>query len=329
MTSFGYNLLGFGGGEAPASLLYDFVVMAGIKLEGTLDDGASWDGLITNPLSDGRELVVGDGVILALGNNSAYSRSTDGGGTWGDIIDSGDTINFNGGAFGNGVFVLGGTASIGGASAIKRSTDNGIDFGSLITQPFGTLTAINSIAFGNNVFIAVSSGGKIARSTDDGETWGSLITDPFGSSNIDTIAFGNNTFVACATGGKIARSTDDGVSWGSLITNPFNINTNATIGGVAFGNNVFVAVSGDPFESDVNAQIIRSTDNGATWGSLITNPFGFTTIEGAGVAFGNGAFVAAARSGKIARSTDDGVTWGSLISNGLGTSNTTGLVFVG
>src|SRR5208282_982254 len=165
------------------------------------------------------------------------------------------------------------------------------------STPFGSAN-IYSIAFGNGVFVAGSTGGTIARSTDNGVTWGSLITNPFGSAGIYSIAFGNGVFVACGTGGTIAWSTDNGVTWGSLITNPFG---SASIHSIAFGNGVFVA-------GGTGGTIARSTDNGVTWGSLITNPFGSDYISS--IAFGNGVFVACTNGGQVARSLDLGLTWG-------------------
>src|SRR5208282_3675881 len=195
-------------------------------------------------------------------------------------------------AFGNGVFV-----AVSFSGTIARSTDNGVTWGSLITNPFGG-AYIYSIAFGNGVFVACGTGGTIARSTDNGVTWGSLITNPFGSAGIVSIAFGNGVFVACGTGGTIAWSTDNGVTWGSLITNPFG---SASIHSIAFGNGVFVA-------GGTGGTIARSTDNGVTWGSLITNPFGSDYISS--IAFGNGVFVACTNGGQVARSLDLGLTWG-------------------
>jgi hypothetical protein len=89
---------------------------------------------------------------------------------------------------------------------------------------------------------------------------------------------------------------------------PFGVNA---IFAIAYGNGVFVAVTGD-------GTIARSTDGGVTWGSLIANPFGVSAIYA--IAYGNGVFVAATTDDKIARSTDGGVTWGSLIANPFGGS---------
>jgi photosystem II stability/assembly factor-like uncharacterized protein len=66
--------------------------------------------------------------------------------------------------------------------------------------------------------------------------------------------------------------------------------------GVTYGNNTFVGV-GD------NGNIVRSTDNGASWDN-VTSPT--ANLHPKGVAFGNNTFVAVAEDGKIVRSMDNG-----------------------
>ena len=178
------------------------------------------------------------------------------------------------------------------------------------TTPFGT-DLIYSVAYGNSVFVAVSSSGKISRSTDGGATWSTAIANSFGGTTIRGVCFGNGVFVAVGSGGKIARSTDNGASWSGLISNSFGGSNIVT---VSFGDNVFIAAG-------VSGKLARSTDNGVTWSFLITTAFSGTETFNT-IAFGNGVFVAGGGAlgvaGRIIKSNDDGVTWSAYISNPYG-----------
>jgi hypothetical protein len=69
----------------------------------------------------------------------------------------------------------------------------------------------NSIAFGNNLFVAVSSEGKVMTSSD-GSTW-TLRTAPV-IAQWTSIIFGNNLFVVVSNNGITMRSSD-GIIWSS------------------------------------------------------------------------------------------------------------------
>ena len=225
------------------------------------------------------------------------------------------------------------------------------------------------------ILVAVGSGGMIARSTDNGGTWQvsmgtqskvwnggrtDLIVDGNLQVNgelnrgrfaqIDSIASAVSQITGTGFLGDLyTRGTlyqELGQQWVGPIANPFGV---SGIRGIAFGNNVFVAVGvvgkvarsldygatwgalvGYPVGTDVyaidfgnsvfvavgaNGKICTSSDNGATWSS-IANPFGASTLTS--VAFGSGVFVAVSSAGKIARSIDNGATWGGLTSFAAG-----------
>lgn len=151
------------------------------------------------------------------------------------------------------------------------------------------------VAYGNGRFIAVASTGQAAITTT-GETWTSS-TIP--NATYSSIAYGNNTWVAVATGGKkAARSTNNGTSW-TAVTLP----EGADWSDIAYGKGIFVTVA----QSDSStSNIAYSTDNGQTWqlGSL---PGGCRSIT-----YGNDRFVAIA--GGYSGANDcfisfNGITW--------------------
>ena len=71
--------------------------------------------------------------------------------------------------------------------------------------------------------------------------------------------------------------------------------------------------------------IYRSTDDGATWSSLISPPSGQTIVTGIAVAPNGDLWLAGVLPNGIYRSTDDGATWSSLISPPAGQTGVTGI----
>jgi hypothetical protein len=172
-----------------------------------------------------------------------------------------------------------------------------------IANNFGG-SVINDIAFGNGVYIAVTTDNKVSRSTDFGATW-SVPVNPLGGVQTISIAFGNGVFIVTGTNGLTSRSINNGVAWSAPIAIAM-VSPNK----IAFGNGVFVIVG----SSGGVARIIRSTDLGLTWSGFLANPF--TGVSVTSIDFGFGVFVAiAAVNHEIARSTDLGLNWSPLIAN--------------
>lgn len=203
-------------------------------------------------------------------------------------------------------------------------------------------TTIRSIAYGNNLWIAVGDTGKINTSTDgttwtsqtsgfastiiirsvaygngtwvaggdsanlrtstDGITWVSRNAN-FSSNNIRSIAYGNGIWVIGGQGGRLSTSTD-AITWTSRNSNFSFSNMNS----VGYGNNLWIAV-GD------GGRLSTSSD-AITWTSR-TSGFGSTNINS--VAYGNGLWVIAGNSGRLSTSTD-GITWTTRTS-GFGSSS--------
>ena len=155
-----------------------------------------------------------------------------------------------------------------------------------------------SVAYSNNVWIAVASGGTQAARSSDGITW-QEIQLPEGA-DWKSIAHGKGTFVAIAQSDSsttdVVYSKDAGNSW---------IKT-AIPGGltsIAYGNNRFVAISGgyqgakDTFISFDGITWIQGEMPGSDWQD---------------VTYGQGVFVAVSFSDSaIARSTD-GLRWKTI-----------------
>ena len=120
-----------------------------------------------------------------------------------------------------------------------------------------------SVAYGNGVWVAVSTNGitnRVMRSIDDGATWvGVAATEQV---NWRSVAYGNGVWVAISSDGtdQVMRSTD-GLSWSAVLATEGN-----NWESVAYGNGVWVAVS-----SDGANRVMRSVDPTAS-ASASTDP---------------------------------------------------------
>src|SRR5207244_413277 len=69
----------------------------------------------------------------------------------------------------------------------------------------------NSVAYGNNVFVALAYGSSVAATSPDGITWTPRALPS--SQNWNSVAYGNNVFVALAPGSSVAATSPDGITW--------------------------------------------------------------------------------------------------------------------
>jgi alpha-tubulin suppressor-like RCC1 family protein len=160
----------------------------------------------------------------------------------------------------------------------------------------GVSAAWEGVAYGNGVWVAVGptlGQPHVVTSSDNGVTWTPQSTP---DKSWASVTFANGVFVATAisTPDAIMTSTD-GVTW-----TPRTIASSLKIVRAAYGNGVWMAVAQD-------GELLRSTDNGATWV--------VDTSSGAGgswnsITYGNGLFVIVATNG-YTMSSPDGLTWTS------------------
>jgi len=154
-------------------------------------------------------------------------------------------------------------------------------------------SAVFSVTYGNNKFVAVGQNGKGAYSTD-GITW-NVIGDMRTSMDFYSVTYGNGKFVAVGYGAQGSYSLD-GITWTAIGNMHISTRANA----VAYGNDKFVA--GGYYGAGA-----YSTD-GITW-TAISSMHLWEHVTG--IAYGNGKFVAVDSDGKGAYSTD-GITWTAI-----------------
>ena len=121
-----------------------------------------------------------------------------------------------------------------GSVSVNREEYSGAWTWTTRTSNFGAYDYINSIAYGNNLWVVTGDYGQIRTSTD-GTTW-TTQTSNFGTTQINSVAYGNGVFIVAGSAGQI-RTSWDGISW---FTQTSNFGT-TQIRSVAYGNSLWVA----------------------------------------------------------------------------------------
>ncbi len=232
-------------------------------------------------------------------------------------------------------------------------------WGPLTPNPFASTDLIDGMAYGNGVFVAVTSTGKIAYSKNYGSSWSSASSPLTGYLQV---FFGNGIFVAFGSGTleTVAISTD-GISWtsASVGPSPYLDGTQPILTG-GYGNGIFCVFYN---AGDLTNHVVATSANGVSWtvsaapttlfpyyvvygnGLWVTagssgdlwyaasptgpwtaavSPFGTSSLNQ--IAFGLDTFVAVANGGMIAIS-QNGISWGSLIANPFGTAAITSVTY--
>ncbi len=215
-------------------------------------DPTTWEAVIPTPNNPGLfDVAYGNGRFVAVGYNGVALNSTDGGKSW--SAASASTLNPLGGiAFGAGTFVAIETSvlqqlhtSTNGTSWTPRSipTDKNLtdlvfgrdtlgnprfvavgSVGTVLTssngiswtrQTQGTLSfALRSVAYGDGLFVAITSGRDYLFSEDGGVTWfqkkipSAILPD---SPSLQSIAFGNSTFRVVGSNGTVLTASPEAI----------------------------------------------------------------------------------------------------------------------
>lgn len=144
--------------------------------------------------------------------------------------------------------------------------------------------ALNAVAYGNGMFVAVGNNGLILSSTD-GADW--LPCSSGITAELTGVAYGAGMFVTVGRQGTILNSTD-GINWVLQVSG-----SSANIDSVAYGNNLFIALT-------TGNNHLAST-NGVNW-----TPHQSYYMRK--ITFGDGAFWALGTLGGLYMSSD-GIVW--------------------
>src|SRR5581483_1504343 len=233
-----------------------------------------------------RASAYGNGAFVVVGSNSMIdsTNALD----WLECFTpfAGNTIEFYGVTYANGLFVAVGGPLTGGGPPSILTSGSFIALSSGNSATAANLAAIAATAHGS--FLAVGSLGEILASTN-GLIWKHVVSQATGQLTGVASAPGDQNVIV-GENGTILFSTD-GLTW-----NPVVSGTTSSLSGVAAGNGVFVAVG--------QGGLVLSSTNGTDWSRRLLS----RTNDLAGVAFGNGTFATLADQGTILLS-QDAMTW--------------------
>ena len=233
--------------------------------------------------------------------NSAVSY--DGGRNWTCctqlVSESEDGTYSEGGAYGNGIFVIAGDAG-----HLWTST-NGLNW---------------QTRYGHGI-----------TQTNENLPHNNLTNDLTSKDYHTCAAFGNNTFMAGTDTGVIRRSTDNGTTWQTIWICPQQLQRLQRnfipnwyrIKSFAYGSGHWIAVIGwtERYDEPANGSlslILSSTDNGNNWQDITSNVpvTGYKNYFGGEIRFIQGRFYFAGDEGKITTSSD-GINWVLMPNNPL------------
>jgi hypothetical protein len=207
------------------------------------------------------------------------------------------TLNPNQVAYGNGYYVAVGVSAL--HQPYSTDLQRWFPSNKLNTAVF------NSIAFGNNTFVAAggTGSGAVSTMTDPTVGWTVQATPAaFAATTITSVAFGAGLFVAVGAGGVIATSPN-GVTWTTRTSG-----VAVALAFVRYANN-------SKFYATSRTTTLISSPDGITWTTEATLPANISSID-----YGNGYFVAPDGSQNVYTSTDL-ITWNGPYNVSAGLAN--------
>lgn len=299
----------------------DRFVAAGTGSLSTSRDGSNWVNILPPETHSSLVLANGNGNYLLCAHDGSGER----------IYTSPDLENWT---------RQGENDRNANTNQIIYAFDQFIAVGNTIrTSPDGTSLSLraslgrhNSIAFGNNLLVAVGYDNDVAISSD-GLAW-----EKAGQMrrNMRYVAFGNGIFISISQNGDSCFVSSDGRTWeghstGADLSSPFISFANGhfyiqsghdlyrsvdgiqweklqylyqTLAGITYGNGRLIGVGSLPNSSYSSTSSPNITSEDGTWWSDVraNNP----TEDLTGVAYGNGTFVT---TGGARLTSKDGINW--------------------
>ena len=235
--------------------------------------GNTWTAGNTLQVTDLVSVAYGNNVYVAVGGTSGTGScvTSSDGVTWTNRSQGQATpiTSLSGSATYSAVcYGAGATNSAGGTfvaiatgSTVTSISNNGTTWSSGGVMPVNTTWT--SVAYGNNRFVAIASGGTyVAYSVNYGVTW---VQAPAGLPSSQTwvkIRYGQGVFVAIAQGTNVCATSPDGINWTTQVL-PSSSNWNS----IAFGNPSQTGVGPTPIwvaVSVTSGTIGASINTGAT-----------------------------------------------------------------
>lgn len=274
-------------------------------------DLESWTSLTSGSFTT-YGFAAGNGIVVSVGSGHAgekkgYVSTTVDGTRWYDQVTPTATILYSV-VYGAGKFV-----AVGESETILTSPD-GVNWTSWRTNS-GTL---NSVTYGNNMFVAVGVSGSSGtiRYSSDGQTWNATSA---GNTGFNSVTYANGLFILVGDNGRI-YSSSNGSTWTLRTPTP---STSRAFRTVEYVNDRFIAVGDLDGSTGTGAVVAHSTD-GTTWTKEVSNIsvalYSSVAAKGKYVAVGNngsivtapytesGAFALTGQPGPASQTVNGGAT---------------------
>lgn len=249
---------------------YLFIIEAGTNILRSIDNGVNWAVNFAGIVTIGRDLFAAvNGSLYAADTGGFIYRSTNYGGAWPAVLNTGAIAVYSLGEGANGYIYAGGTARI------WRSIDNGTTWTATAFVAGANCTAIWGASNGY-IFAGIGTGGRtqIWRSIDNGTTWQVSTNLPIGP--VDSIIEVGGRILASDQLGIIA-SDDWGVTWYVIATSVnFHVPAATAFHAGAVVHDMVVGVDGYLYAvGSIGAgaaavvAVWRTMDRGNSWDTLI------------------------------------------------------------
>ena len=172
----------------------------------SVNSGQSWTAATLPSGANWSKVAYGDGVFVAVSTGgTAAAYSTDGGANWvaSTLPSSGTWTGVSAGLIGTSTYFV---AVASGGTAAAYSPDYGVNW--IATGALPATATWSAISYGNNRFVAISSGSTNAAFSTNGTTW-TLSTLP-SSTTWNEIIYGDDVFLIAATGTTSALTSFTG-----------------------------------------------------------------------------------------------------------------------
>jgi len=234
--------------------------------------GSTWTSGNTLQVTDLVSVAYGNNIYVAVGGTSGVASavtspdgitwtnhsqgqtspitSLSGSATYSAVCYGAGATNSSGGTF----------VAISTGGTVTSISNNGTTWSTGGVMPVNTTWT--SVAYGNNRFVAIASGGTyVAYSINYGQTW---VQAPAGLPSSQTwvrIRYGQGLFIAIAQGTNVCATSPDGINWTTQVL-PSSSNWN----GIAFGNPTNSTLGSTPIWAAV------SVTSGTVGASINTGP---------------------------------------------------------
>jgi hypothetical protein len=198
-------------------------------------------------------------LVAVSSSTTVNAYSTDGGSTWtaGGALPggiSGTAVSIAYGQYND----IGRWVALGSGGTSAYSTNGGVTWVAGGAVGSGTYT---SVAYGQGVFVAITTGATTTRiSVDGGQTWSAGGALP-ASSTWSNVVYGANKFVAASAVGDVnpAYSVDRGLTWSNAETTGY-FGTPSSITDLRYGQGLFVV-------TQAASNNMLSSEDGINWTS--------------------------------------------------------------